>query len=150
MPIDIARSVDALYMQYALTEARQAAQDQEVPIGAVVVSQGQLLGKAHNQPRSLTDPTAHAEILALTAAAHALGTSILEGCTLYVTIEPCPMCASALYWARLGRLVYGAKDSKRGYSLFSPSLLHPKTKVVSGVLEGECRALMQEFFARRR
>ncbi len=150
MPIDIARSVDALYMQYALTEARQAAQDQEVPIGAVVVSQGQLLGKAHNQPRSLTDPTAHAEILALTAAAHALGTSILEGCTLYVTIEPCPMCASALYWARLGRLVYGAKDSKRGYSLFSPSLLHPKTKVVSGILEGECRALMQEFFARRR
>lgn len=150
MPIDIAQSADALYMQYALTEARQAAQDQEVPIGAVVVSQGQLLGKGHNQPRSLTDPTAHAEILALTAAAHALGTSILEGCTLYVTIEPCPMCASALYWARLGRLVYGAKDSKRGYSLFSPSLLHPKTKVVSGVLEGECRALMQEFFARRR
>ncbi len=150
MPLNEPLHIDALYMQYALQEARQAAEEQEIPIGALVVSQGQILGKAHNGPRQLNDPTAHAELLALTAAAQALGTHILEGCTLYVTIEPCPMCASALYWARLARLVYGAKDAKRGFSLFTPSLLHPRTKVIGGVMEEECRRLMQTFFAGRR
>ena len=142
--------VDERYMQEALREAKMAMEEDEIPIGAVIVCRGRIIGKGHNMTERLHDPTAHAEMIAITAATEALGGKYLNDCTLYVTVEPCPMCAGALNWAQVGRIVYGASDPKRGHSLFSPSLLHPKTEVRSGVLEEECSTLMREFFKGKR
>ena len=141
---------DIYYMKQALIEARQAADDGEVPVGAVVVCQDRIIARAHNLTETLTDVTAHAEMQALTAAASTLGGKYLNSCTLYVTIEPCVMCAGAIGWAQLGRLVFGAEDEKRGYRHYAPQALHPKTEVVSGVLAEECADLMKSFFAKRR
>ena len=141
---------DERYMREALQEARYALADGEIPIGAVVVGRGRVIGRGHNMTEKLHDTTAHAEMLAVTAATEALGGKYLTDCTLYVTVEPCPMCAGALNWAQLGRIVYGAIDPRRGYSLFTPSLLHPKTQVAAGVLAEECSALMKDFFKERR
>lgn len=143
---------DEKYMRLALEEALCAAQEGEVPVGAVLVhsQSGEVLAKAHNQTELLGDPTAHAEMLALTSATSALGGKYLGDCTLYVSVEPCPMCAGAIAWCQVGRLVYGAPDPKRGYSLYSPSLLHPKTQVTSGVLQQECSRLVSDFFKQRR
>ena len=141
---------DERYMREALREAQAAGSEDEVPIGAVVVCRGRIIARGHNMTERLHDPTAHAEMIALTAATEALGGKYLDGCTLYVTVEPCPMCAAALCWAQLGRLVYGAPDPRRGYSLFSPSLLHPRTQVSSGLLAGECSALVKDYFKNKR
>ena len=135
---------DERYMRDALREAGQAAAEGEIPIGAVVVCRGRVISRGHNMTERLHDPSAHAEMIALTAATEALGGKYLTDCTLYVTMEPCPMCSGALNWAQLGALVYGAPDPKRGYSLFSPPLLHPKTEVRRGVLAEECSALVSE------
>ena len=142
--------IDEKYMLEALKEARAAFNEDEIPVGAVVVCKGRIIGKGHNMTETLHDPTAHAEMIAITAATEALGGKYLADCTLYVTVEPCPMCAAALNWAQTGRIVFGATDPKRGYSLFSPSLLHPRTEVRSGVLTEECSALMKDFFAGKR
>ena len=142
--------IDEKYMLEALKEARAAFNEDEIPVGAVVVCKGRIIGKGHNMTETLHDPTAHAEMIAITAATEALGGKYLTDCTLYVTVEPCPMCASALSWAQAGRIVFGATDPKRGYSLFSPSLLHPRTEVRSGVLTEECSTLMKDFFAGKR
>ena len=141
---------DEKYMREALREAAAAGAEDEVPIGAVVVCRGRIIARGHNMTERLHDPTAHAEMIALTAATEALGGKYLDGCTLYVTVEPCPMCAAALCWAQLGRLVYGSPDQRRGYSLFSPSLLHPRTQVSSGLLAGECSALVKDYFKNKR
>ena len=141
---------DNYYMQMALEQARAAGERNEIPIGAVVVCKGRIIARAHNLTETLNDPTAHAEMQAITAATEYLGGKYLIDCTLYVTVEPCPMCAAALAWAQSPRIVYGADDPRRGYSLFSPSLLHPRTKVTKGVLAGECAALMTDFFKSRR
>ena len=138
---------DEMFMQRALDEARQALKEGEVPIGAVVVSQDRIIARAHNLTETLHDVTAHAEMLALTAAADQLGGKYLQDCTLYVTVEPCTMCAGALGWAQVSRVVFGTQDPKRGYQLYAPRALHPKATVTSGVLEDECRSLMQEFFS---
>ncbi len=138
------------YMREALREAGYAAQEEEVPIGAVVVCRGRIIGKGHNMTERLGDPTAHAEMIAITAATEAMGGKYLNDCTLYVTVEPCPMCAGALAWSQIGKVVYGAADPKRGFSLFSPSLMHPRTEVVGGVLADECSSLVSEFFKGRR
>ena len=142
--------IDEKYMLEALKEARAAFNEDEIPVGAVVVCKGRIIGKGHNMTETLHDPTAHAEMIAITAATEALGGKYLTDCTLYVTVEPCPMCAAALSWAQTGRIVFGAADPKKGYSLFSPSLLHPRTEVRSGVLTEECSALMKDFFASKR
>ncbi len=142
--------MDEKFMREALKEAFRAAEEDEVPIGAVVVCNGRVIAKGHNMTERLNDPTAHAEMIAITAACEAVGGKYLNDCTLYVTVEPCPMCAGALAWAQIGRIVYGASDSKRGYSLFSPSLLHPKTEVVSGVLADQCGGLVTDFFKAKR
>ena len=142
--------IDEKYILEALKEARAAFNEDEIPVGAVVVCKGRIIGKGHNMTETLHDPTAHAEMIAITAATEALGGKYLTDCTLYVTVEPCPMCAAALNWAQTGRIVFGATDPKRGYSLFSPSLLHPRTEVRSGVLTEECSALMKDFFAGKR
>ena len=141
---------DGKYMAEALREAQQALSEKEIPIGAVVVWGDRIIGRGHNMTERLHDPTAHAEMIALTAATQAVGGKYLQDCTLYVTVEPCPMCAGALNWSQVGRIVYGAQDPRRGYSLFSPSLLHPKTRVTGGVLGDECAALMTDFFKTRR
>lgn len=141
---------DERFMRAALEEARAALAEDEIPIGAVVVCKGRVIGRGHNMVERLADPTAHAEMIALTAATNALGGKYLSDCRLYVTVEPCPMCAAALGWAQLGSLVYGAPDPKRGYSLFTPGLLHPRTEVSSGVLQDECSSLVTEFFKARR
>lgn len=141
---------DTQYMQAALCEARKAGDMNEIPIGAVVVCKGRIIARAHNLTETLNDPTAHAEMQAITMATDALGGKYLADCTLYVTVEPCPMCAAALAWAQIPRIVYGAADPKRGYSLFSPSLLHPRTKITAGILSDECSTLMKEFFKERR
>lgn len=127
-----------------------AFEDDEVPVGAVVVCKGRIIARGHNMTERLNDPTAHAEMIALTAATEAVGGKYLNDCALYVTVEPCPMCAAALCWAQLGALVYGASDPKRGFSLFTPSLLHPKTTVETGVLAGECSELMSSYFKAKR
>ena len=137
-------------MREALREAGYAGSEDEVPIGAVIVCRGRIIGKGHNMTERLNDPTAHAEMIAITAATEAMGGKYLNDCTLYVTVEPCPMCAGALAWAQIGRVVFGAADPKRGFSLFSPSLMHPKTEVVSGVLADECSNLVTEFFRNKR
>lgn len=141
---------DEKFMREALKEARQAAEEDEVPVGAVVVCGGRVISKGHNMTERLHDPSAHAEMIALTAATEFLGGKYLKDCCLYVTVEPCSMCASALSWAQLGRLVYGAPDPKRGYSLYSPPLLHPKTSVTRGVLEEECSSLVSGYFKEKR
>lgn len=134
----------------ALAQASEAASEDEVPIGAVIVCRGRIIGKGHNMTERLRDPTAHAEMIALTSATQAMGGKYLNDCTLYVTVEPCPMCAAALCWAQIGRIVYGAADPKRGYSLFTPSLLHPKTEVTSGVLGDECSKIVTDYFKSKR
>ena len=138
------------YMKMALDEAMCAYDNEEVPVGAIVVCKGRVIARAHNLTETLTDVTAHAEMQAVTAAANHLGGKYLTDCTLYVTVEPCIMCAGALGWAQLGRLVYGAPDDKRGYRRFAPQALHPKTEVLSGVMESECGDLMKRFFTERR
>ena len=141
---------DERYMREALREALFAAEEDEVPIGAVIVCRGRIIGKGRNMTERLNDPTAHAEMIAITAATEAMGGKYLNDCTLYVTVEPCPMCAGALAWSQVGRVVYGAADPKRGFSLFSPSLMHPKTEIVSGILAEECGNLVTEFFRNKR
>lgn len=141
---------DIKYMKAALAEAQCAADEDEVPVGAVVVCQGRIIARAHNMTETLNDVTAHAEMQAVTAAADHLGGKYLDVCTLYVTVEPCTMCAGALGWAQLGRLVFGAYDPKRGYTVYAPNALHPKTEVTGGVMEEECAELMKKFFSKRR
>lgn len=138
------------YMREALREAGYAAAEDEVPIGAVIVCRGRIVGKGHNITEKLNDPTAHAEMIAITAATEALGGKYLNDCSLYVTVEPCPMCAGALAWSQIGEVVYGASDSKRGFSMFSPPLMHPKTKVTSGILAQECGEMVSDFFKNKR
>lgn len=141
---------DQEYMQKALIEAKQAFEEDEVPVGAVIVCRDRIIARAHNLTERLTDVTAHAEMQAITAAANTLGGKYLTDCTLYVTVEPCVMCAGALAWAQLSRIVYGASDPKRGFSVFAPNALHPRTEVTKGVLAEECANLMKDFFQRRR
>ena len=141
---------DEKYMREALLEAEYAASEDEVPVGAVIVFRGRVISRGHNMTQRLNDPTAHAEMIAITAAFEAIGGKYLNDCTLYVTVEPCPMCAGALAWAQIGKVVYGAIDPKRGFSLFSPSLLHPKTRVTGGVLAEECGKMVSDFFAAKR
>lgn len=141
---------DADYMRKALAEAEQAEREGEIPIGAVVVCRGRVIARTHNLTETLHDVTAHAEMQAITAAANTLGGKYLTGCTLYVTVEPCPMCAGALGWSQISRVVYGAPDEKRGYRLIAPKAFHPKTVVDSGVMDDECRHIMQQFFAKKR
>lgn len=141
---------DVAFMRKALAEAEQAERDGEIPVGAVVVCRGRILARTHNLTETLHDVTAHAEMQAITAAANALGGKYLTDCTIYVTVEPCPMCAGALGWAQISRIVYGAKDDKRGYHLIAPKALRPKTEVVEGVLEEDCRTIMQRFFEGKR
>ena len=137
-------------MQEALREARKALEDGEIPIGAVVACRGRVIGSGHNMTERLHDATAHAEMIAITAATESVGAKYLQDCTLYVTVEPCPMCAGALNWSQIGRIVYGAPDPRRGYSLYSPCLLHPRTEVLSGVLSEQCARLMTDFFKDKR
>ncbi|MBR4650740.1 MAG: nucleoside deaminase [Prevotella sp.] len=141
---------DEEYMRKALAEAEQAARENEVPIGAVVVCRGRIIARTHNLTETLHDVTAHAEMQAITAAANALGGKYLQDCTMYVTVEPCPMCAGALGWSQIARIVYGCKDEKRGFRQYAPKALHPKTEVTDGVLEGECQEIMQDFFRNKR
>ena len=141
---------DIRYMQLALAEAQKAFAMGEVPVGCVIVADGQVVGRGHNLTETLADVTAHAEMQAITAAANTLGGKYLSQCTLYVTVEPCVMCAGAIGWAQVKREVYGAGDEKRGFTLLAPNALHPKCTVSSGVLEPECRELMQSFFAQKR
>ena len=150
MSTPVSPTDDIRYMKMALDEAMCAYDNEEVPVGAVVVCKGRVIARAHNLTETLTDVTAHAEMQAVTAAANHLGGKYLADCTLYVTVEPCIMCAGALGWAQLGRLVYGAPDDKRGYRRFAPQALHPKTVVTAGVLEEECAELMKRFFTERR
>ena len=138
------------YMREALREASFAAAEDEVPIGAVIVCRGRIIGKGHNMTEKLCDATAHAEMIAITAATEAMGGKYLNDCTLYVTVEPCPMCAGALAWSQIGKVVYGASDPKRGFTNFTPSLMHPKTVIESGVLAEECGNMVTEFFRNKR
>ena len=141
---------DEQFMRKALYEAQRAAEEGEIPIGAVIVCNDRIISRAHNLTEKLHDVTAHAEMQAITAAADLLGGKYLSDCTLYVTIEPCVMCAGAIGWAHIGRIVYGANDEKRGYQLYAPRALHPKAVVTRGVLEAECRQMMQDFFKQQR
>lgn len=143
-------TTDERYMTLALEEARAALAQGEIPIGAVVVANGQVIGRGHNLTETLHDVTAHAEMQAITAAEEWMGGKYLAGCSLYVTVEPCVMCAGAIGWSQLGRLVYGASDEKRGFQRYAPQALHPKTVVVSGVLEEACATLMKDFFKGKR
>lgn len=141
---------DERYMTLALHEAQLAFQQGEVPVGCVIVSDGQIIGRGHNLTETLQDVTAHAEIQAITAAAQTLGAKYIPGATLYVTVEPCVMCAGAIGWAQISRVVYGCADPKRGFCLLAPKALHPKATVASGVLQAECQQLIQSFFAGKR
>ena len=141
---------DEFFMSRALQEAEAAYEEGEIPIGAVGVGRGRIIARAHNRTETLHDVTAHAEMQAITMAANSLGGKYLTDCTLYVTVEPCPMCAGALGWSQMARIVYGAPDIKRGYRTFAPLVLHPKTKVTAGVLADDCRDLMLRFFKERR
>jgi len=141
---------DDYFMGQALREAEKAREAGEIPVGAVVVCQKQIIARAHNQTQILNDVTAHAEIMAITAASSYLGNKYLNECTLYVTLEPCIMCAGALAWAQIDRVVYGASDEKRGFMRYGKELLHPKTKLEYGIKHDECAALMTEFFAQKR
>lgn len=141
---------DERFMREALKEAREALRQDEIPIGAVVVAGGVVIGRGHNMTEGLHDVTAHAEMQAITAAEEYLGGKYLDRCTLYVTVEPCVMCAGAIAWSQMGRLVFGASDAKRGYQRYAPEALHPKTEVVSGVLAEEASAMMKDFFKGKR
>lgn len=141
---------DEYYMKEALKEAKKAFEMDEVPIGAVIVSNFKIIGRGHNLTEQLNDVTAHAEMQAFTAAANYLGGKFLDECTLYVTIEPCTMCAGAAYWTRIGKIVYGARDEKKGYSKLKGQVIHPKTEVKSGILEKECAELMTNYFKQKR
>jgi len=141
---------DAYYMGLALRQAEQALEEDEIPVGAVIVANGQVIAKAYNQTEKLTDVTAHAEMIAITSAAQTLGAKYLKNCTLYVTLEPCVMCAGALYWSQIGRIVYGAAEEKRGFEKHGRSLIQPKTQVVPGILANESEQLLKEFFSRLR
>lgn len=144
------QKTDEQWMRRAIAEAEAAFRDGEIPVGAVVVANNKLIASAHNLTETLTDVTAHAEMQAITMAANTLGGKYLTGCTLYVTVEPCTMCAGAIGWAQVERVVYGASDEKRGFMKYAPAALHPRTTVTKGVLEEECRTLMQDFFKERR
>jgi tRNA(adenine34) deaminase len=141
---------DEHWMRQALREAEQAFKADEVPVGAVIIAADQIIGRGHNLTERLNDVTAHAEIQAITAAASHLGGKYLRDCTLYVTVEPCPMCAGALSWAQIGRIVFGAFDEKAGYRRIGGRMLHPKTTVMGGILEAECADLMKAFFKKKR
>jgi tRNA(adenine34) deaminase len=141
---------DAYFMKQALFEAQKGFEQGEVPVGAVIVSNKHIIARAHNQTEMLTDVTAHAEMIAITAAADYLGGKYLHDCTLYVTLEPCNMCAGALFWSQISRIVYGAGDDKRGFMNYGKEMLHPKTKVEYGVMHEECSALMTRFFREKR
>lgn len=141
---------DLFYMSKALEQARIALDADEIPIGAVIVCGDRIIARASNLTEALNDVTAHAEMQAITSAANLLGGKYLKGCTLYVTVEPCVMCAGALGWSQIDRVVYGAPDAKRGYALYDPHAFHPKTRVTAGVMEDECRQLMQDFFKSKR
>lgn len=140
---------DSYYMQIALNEAKEAYEKEEIPIGAVIVANGRIIAKSHNLTEYLNDVTAHAEMQAITSASHAIGGKYLKNCTMYLTVEPCQMCAGALYWSQISRIVIGARDNKRGFENMG-GRLHPKTEVVYGVLETECQNLMLDFFRRKR
>ena len=148
--MEINREKDEKYMRLAIEEAKLALKADEVPIGAIIVAGGCIVGRGHNLVETLVDVTAHAEIQAITAASSTIGGKYLNDCTLYVTVEPCPMCAGALAWSQIGRIVYGASDAKRGYSTIAGNILHPKTVVTSGILREECERLMTDFFAKLR
>ena len=148
--MEINREKDEKYMRLAIEEAKLALKADEVPIGAIIVADGCIVGRGYNMVETLVDVTAHAEMQAITAAASSMGGKYLTDCTLYVTVEPCPMCAGALAWSQIGRIVYGASDPKRGYSTIANNMLHPKTVVTSGVLREECERLMTDFFAKLR
>ena len=141
---------DTEYMKIALQEAQKAYDEDEVPIGAIVVCKGRIIARAHNLTETLNDVTAHAEMQAITAAATNIGGKYLNECTLYVTVEPCPMCAGAIAWAQMGRVVYGASDEKRGYHRYAPEVMHPKTEVLNGICADEATALMKKFFSNKR
>jgi tRNA(adenine34) deaminase len=141
---------DEYFMKRALVEAEQAFTEGEVPVGALVVCRNQIISRAHNLTELLNDVTAHAEMQAITAATNLLGGKYLVDCTLYVTLEPCTMCAGALGWSQIGRIVYGASDEKRGFLKFAPQVLHPKTEVLGGILQNECTQLLKQFFELRR
>ncbi len=144
------QQIDEQFMRKAIVEAQAAYASGEIPVGAVVVSQGRVIARAHNLTETLHDVTAHAEMQAITSAAGFLGGKYLQDCTLYVTVEPCVMCAGAIGWAQISRIVYGAADEKRGFARYAPKAMHPKAEIVGGVLEEECRTLMQDFFRARR
>ena len=146
----MARNKEDFYMKAALAEAYKAYDKQEIPVGAVVVCNDTIIARAHNLTETLRDPTAHAEMQAITAATNWLGGKYLADCTIYVTLEPCGMCAGAIGWSQASALVYGASDEKKGYSIISGPLLHPKTTVTSGILEDECREVLLKFFRARR
>jgi tRNA(adenine34) deaminase len=137
---------DADYMKLALQEAIQAPEHEDIPVGALVVCNGKIIGRGHNQVEMLNDATAHAEMLAVTSAFSYLGSRYLNECTLYVTLEPCAMCAGALNWSQLGRLVFAVSDDKRGFRKFNNEIIHPKTRVTTGILEKECQAVLLDFF----
>ena len=141
---------DNYFMKRALTEAEQAFSEGEIPVGAIVVCRNKIISRAHNLTETLNDVTAHAEMQAITAAANLLGGKYLTGCTLYVTIEPCTMCAGALGWSQIDRVIYGAGDEKRGFLKFAPAALHPKTEILGGILQTECAGIMKRFFESRR
>ncbi len=141
---------DDHYMRLALLEAEKAFAADEIPVGCIIVCEDQIIGRGHNLTETLQDVTAHAEMQAITAATQTLGGKYLQGCTLYVTVEPCVMCAGAIGWAQVSRLVFGASDEKRGYQRFAPHALHPKCQVTQGILEPDCRTLMQTFFQQKR
>lgn len=141
---------DVYFMKQALIEAQKAGDRDEVPIGAVIVCQGRIIARGHNLTETLNDVTAHAEMQAITAAAQFLGGKYLTDCTLYVTVEPCVMCAGALGWSQIARVVYGSSDEKRGFMRFAPNALHPKTKISSGILDSECSKLVKDFFKNKR
>ena len=141
---------DEYFMREALKQAQMAYDADEVPVGAIVVSNKRVMARTHNLTEKLNDVTAHAEMQAITAAAENLGGKYLNDCTLFVTLEPCPMCAGALRWAQLGRLVFGAADAKRGYTSISAKMLHPKTEITTGIMENEALKLMQDFFQQKR
>ena len=143
-------SIDERFMREAIREAQAAAGEDEIPIGTVITAGGRVIAKGHNMTEKLHDPTAHAEMIAITAATGAMGGKYLNDCTLYVTVEPCPMCAAACAWAQIGRVVYGAPDPKRGYSLYAPSRLHPKTETAAGILADACGSIVSDFFKSKR
>ncbi len=141
---------DEFFMKEAIKEAKKARDAGEIPVGAVIVSRQKVIARGHNLTQTLNDPTAHAEMQAFTAASNYLGGKYLNECTLYVSLEPCTMCAGASYWTQIGRIVYGASDSKRGYKMLNSNVLHPKTEVISGIMEQECSALLTDFFKTKR